>query len=238
MEPELLAWYERTKRDLPWRKTRDPYAILVSEIMLQQTQVERVVPRYLAWLERWPRPVDLASASAGDVIRAWQGLGYNRRAIALHNAARVIATDGWPADLTTLPGVGPYTAAAVRNFALGEPVLPLDVNVTRILERTGYDFSPASAQALMDLGATVCLARIPRCDACPVATGCPSRGQRHESTRKQSRFEGSFRQRRAELLRLVADSPRAATDLESAVVESLLRDGLLARDGHLVTLPS
>ena len=237
MEAELLAWYQRTKRDLPWRKTRDPYAILVSEIMLQQTQVERVVPRYLAWLERWPAAADLAQASAAEVIRAWQGLGYNRRAIALHSAAKVIAEDGWPDDLTTLPGVGSYTAAAVRNFALGEPVLPVDVNVARVQERTGYDFSPASAQALMDLGATVCLARIPRCGTCPLATGCPSRGQRHEPARKQSRFEGSFRQRRAELLRLVADSPRDVAGLETAVVESLLRDGLVARDGSLVTLP-
>ena len=238
MEADLLAWYERTKRDLPWRRTRDPYAILVSEIMLQQTQVERVVPCYLAWLERWPSVAELARAGAGDVIRAWQGLGYNRRAIALHNAARVIAETGWPADLTTLPGVGPYTAAAVRNFAFGEPVLPIDVNVARIQERTRYDFSPASGQALMDLGATVCLARIPRCDICPLADGCPSRGQRHEPARKQSRFEGSFRQRRADLLRLVADSPRDAADLDVAIVESLLRDGLVARDGSLLTLPS
>jgi A/G-specific adenine glycosylase len=237
VETALLAWYERTKRDLPWRKTRDPYAILVSEIMLQQTQVERVVPRYLAWLEQWPSVADLARASAGDVIRAWQGLGYNRRAIALHNAARAIAETGWPDDLTTLPGVGPYTAAAVRSFAFGEPVLPIDVNVARILDRTGCDFSPASGQALMDLGATVCLARIPRCDLCPLAAGCPSRGRRHEPARKQSRFEGSFRQRRAELLRLVADSPRDSDECDAAVVESLLRDGLVARDGPLLTLP-
>ena len=238
MEAELLAWYERTKRDLPWRETRDPYAILVSEVMLQQTQVDRVVPRYLEWLERWPTTADLAGASAGDVIRAWQGLGYNRRAIALHNAAKAIAASGWPDDLTTLPGVGPYTAAAVRNFALGEPILPIDVNVARIQKRTGCDFSPASGQALMDLGATVCLARIPRCDICPLAAGCPSRGQRSEPARKQSHFEGSFRQRRAELLRLVADAPRDSAELDSAVVESLLRDGLIARDGVLVTLPS
>ncbi len=237
MEAELLAWYERTKRDLPWRETHDPYAILVSEIMLQQTQVERVVPRYLAWLERWPTAADLARASAADVIRAWQGLGYNRRAIALHGAAKAVAEKGWPDDLTTLPGVGPYTAAAVRNFALGEPVLPIDVNVTRIQERTGCNFSPASAQALMDLGATVCLARIPRCNVCPLAAGCPSRGQHHEPARKQSRFEGSFRQRRAEMLRLVADSPRKTAELDATVVESLLRDGLVARDGQLLTLP-
>ncbi len=237
MEAELLAWYEHAKRDLPWRRTRDPYAILVSEVMLQQTQVERVVPRYRAWLERWPTAADLASASAADVIRAWQGLGHNRRAVALHNAAKMIAEAGWPADLTDLPGVGPYTAAAVRNFAFGDAVLPVDVNVIRIHERTGHAFSPLAAQALMDLGATVCLARIPRCGICPLATACPSRGLRYEPARKQSRFEGSFRQRRAELLRLVTDAPRDAAHLETQVVESLLRDGLVARDGSLVTLP-
>ena len=111
---------------------RDPYAILVSEVMLQQTQVERVIPRYLAWLERWPTPEALAAASPADVIREWQGLGYNRRALSLHRAACAIATDGWPADLTRLAGVGPYTAAAVRNFAFGENVLPRDVNVERV----------------------------------------------------------------------------------------------------------
>ena len=237
MEVELLAWYRRTKRDLPWRRTRDPYAILVSEIMLQQTQVERVVPRYLAWLARWPTTEDLASASAAEVIRAWQGLGYNRRAVALHSAATMIAERGWPDDLTTLPGVGPYTAAAVRNFAFGEPVLPIDVNVSRIQERTGYSFSPESAQALMDLGATVCLSRAPRCAVCPLAADCRSRGLRHAPVRRQTRFEGSFRQRRAELLRLVAERPRESAGLDATVVESLLKDGLVARDGSLVTLP-
>ena len=128
----LHDWYARVGRDLPWRHTRDPYAILVSEIMLQQTQVERVIPRWVAWLERWPTAAALAAASPADVIRAWQGLGYNRRGLALHRAAQAIAADGWPADLTVLPGVGPYTAAAVRNFALGEDVLPVDVNIERI----------------------------------------------------------------------------------------------------------
>src|SRR5262245_11697182 len=114
MEPLLSAWFGRFGRDLPWRRTRDPYAILVSEVMLQQTQVARVIPRYLAWLERWPTVEALAAASAGDLIRAWQGLGYNRRALALHRAARRVAACGWPADLTELAGVGPYTAAAIR----------------------------------------------------------------------------------------------------------------------------
>ena len=173
--------------------------------MLQQTQVERVVPRYLDWLERWPSAETLAAASPADVIRAWQGLGYNRRGLNLHRAARHIAERGWPDDLTELPGVGQYTAAAVRNFALGHDVLPVDTNVRRIRERTGGEFSSRSGQALMDLGATVCLARVPRCGICPLADACPSRGRRYEPLRKQSRFEGSFRQRRAQTLRLVAD---------------------------------
>ena len=210
MEERLLAWYGLNKRDLPWRKTRDPYAVLVSEVMLQQTQVDRVIPRYLGWLERWPTADALAEATSGDVIRAWQGLGYNRRALALHRAARVIASAGWPDDLTSLPGVGPYTAAAIRNFAFGEDVLPHDVNVDRVERRTGHAFTGEAAQALMDLGATVCLARIPRCEVCPLAGDCPSRGARDEPARKQGRFEGSFRQRRAETLRAVAASRRRA----------------------------
>jgi A/G-specific adenine glycosylase len=96
----LLDWYREHGRDLPWRRTRDPYAILVSEVMLQQTQVDRVIPRYLAWLERWPTVEALAAASAGEVIRDWQGLGYNRRALNLHRAAQRVAADGWPDDLT------------------------------------------------------------------------------------------------------------------------------------------
>ena len=136
MEKALLAWFRRNGRDLPWRRTRDPYAILVSEIMLQQTQVARVVPRYLAFLERWPTVEALAAASPADVIREWQGLGYNRRALNLHRAARLVAADGWPEDLTELPGVGRYTADAVARFAHERDVLPVDTNVRRVLERT------------------------------------------------------------------------------------------------------
>src|SRR5687768_12247752 len=195
--------------------------------MLQQTQVSRVVPRYEAWLERWPDVHALAAASPADVIRAWQGLGYNRRGLNLHRAARLIAAEGWPSDLTTLPGVGPYTAAAVRCFALGEDVLPVDVNVARVRRRTGHDFGSRSAQALMDLGATVCLARVPRCDACPLGAACPSRGIRETPVRKQGPFEGSFRQRRAETLRAVAAASRALDGLDEEAVRSLERDGLV-----------
>ena len=237
MEALLLAWFSQNGRDLPWRKTHDPYAILVSEVMLQQTQVARVVPRYLRWLERWPAVESLAAATPADVIREWQGLGYNRRALNLHRAARQVAADGWPDDLTGLPGVGRYTADAVARFALGRPVLPVDVNVRRVLDRTEGSFGPASAHALMDLGATVCLARIPRCDKCPLAHDCPSRGRRYEPLRKQGRFEGSFRQRRARALRLVAERPRRRHVLDGEAVDALEADGLVQVRGGLVMLP-
>ncbi len=235
MNELLLAWYGQNGRDLPWRNTSDPYAILVSEVMLQQTQVDRVIPRWRAWLERWPSPDALAAASAGEVIVAWQGLGYNRRAISLHRAAQHVAAHGWPDDLTELPGVGPYTAAAVGNFAFGRDVLPVDTNVRRVQERTGSNFDGSCAQALFDLGATVCLARIPRCGECPLAAACPSRGQRYEPLRKQSAFEGSFRQRRAVALRAVAAGDQPS---DSDALVSLARDGLVVLDGDRASLPA
>jgi len=237
MEEQLQAWFRENGRDLPWRRTTDPYSILVSEVMLQQTQVSRVVPRYLEWLERWPTVEALAAASPADVIRAWQGLGYNRRAVSLHRAAQAVAERGWPDNLTELPGVGPYTAAALANFALGRPVLPVDVNVGRVLERTGGEFEPEAAQALFDLGATVCLARIPRCGECPLAAACPSRGRTYEPQRKQGPFEGSFRQRRAHVLRLVATEPQPA-GLDPEAVAALHRDGLVSVEAGVVSLPS
>jgi A/G-specific adenine glycosylase len=149
--------------------------------MLQQTQVARVVPRYLEWLERWPTAAALAAASRGEVLAAWVGLGYNRRALALHAAATVVARDGWPDDLETLPGVGAYTAAAVGSFAFGAQVAAVDTNARRVAARLGRGgpaaLLPAGGaadwnQAVMELGATVCTARAPRCDACPVAAWC------------------------------------------------------------------
>jgi A/G-specific adenine glycosylase len=197
--------------------------------MLQQTQVERVIPRWRRWLERWPTVEALADATAAEAIVEWQGLGYNRRAVSLHRAARQVAARGWPDDLTELPGVGPYTAAAVGNFAFGRDVLPVDVNIRRIQERTGEQFDGACAQALFDLGATVCLARIPRCGVCPLAEACPSRGSRYEPERKQGRFEGSFRQRRALALRAVAAGEQPS---DGDALMALARDGLVElRDG-------
>ena len=224
MVDRLLTWFAANGRDLPWRRTHDPYGILVSEVMLQQTQAARVAPRYVAWLERWPTAEALADAPTTEVLRQWQGLGYNRRALNLQRAAWKVAADGWPEDLTTLPGVGPYTAAAVACFAFGRAVLPVDVNVRRVIERTGASFDHTCAQALMDLGATVCIARVPRCGECPLREECPSRGRRFGPSRKQGRFEGSFRQRRGAALRALLDGVDPADD---EAVAALARDGLV-----------
>jgi A/G-specific adenine glycosylase len=206
--------------------------------MLQQTQVERVVPRYEEWLRRWPTVDHLAAAARADVIRAWQGLGYNRRAVNLHRAAQLVSERGWPDDLTALPGVGRYTSDAIRSFAFGEAVLAVDSNVRRVQERTGFAFTHHAGQALFDLGATVCLARVPRCGVCPLVDGCPSRGRRYEPARRQGPLEGSFRQRRARTLRLVADGGQPVAELDAAAVASLEADGLVdVRGGH-VSLPA
>ncbi|MBD0291601.1 MAG: A/G-specific adenine glycosylase [Thermoleophilia bacterium] len=237
MEAALARWYAAHGRDLPWRRTRDPYAILVSEVMLQQTQVARVVERWSGWLERWPTVNALAEAPRADVIRAWQGLGYNRRALSLHRAAEIVARDGWPDDLTALPGVGRYTADAVGLFAFARDALPVDTNVQRVLERTGARFGAASAQALFDLGATVCVARVPRCTVCPLAFACPSRGARFAPRRRQPPFPGSFRERRARTLRLVAQRPRRLAELDAEAVDALVRDALVRVAGGRVQLP-
>jgi A/G-specific adenine glycosylase len=250
MQDALLDWFSGAARDLPWRRTRDPYAILVSEVMLQQTQVARVLERYPPWLERWPTPAALAAAPAADVLRAWSGLGYNRRALNLQNAARrVVELGEFPreiAELERLPGIGPYTARAIACFAFDAQVTALDTNVRRVLERslgtTDVPPPPGRAwdwnQALFDLGAQVCLARVPRCDRCPLAVSCPSRGQTFAPLRRQSRFEGSRRQRRAALVRDLAAGPLAEGGYDRDVVESLLADGLAVRraDG-LLALP-
>ncbi len=214
--------------------------------MLQQTQVARVVPRYLAWLERWPSVQALAAATPAEVITAWSGLGYNRRAVNLHRCAVAVAARGGfprdPRELERLPGVGPYTAAAVACFAFGAQIAAPDTNARRVAERAfgrsevapppgrAYEWN----QALFDLGREVCIARTPRCGVCPLASRCPSRGMTYAPLRRQSRFEGSFRQRRARLLRAIAAAgalPDAEADAEALV--SLVRDGLAeVSDGH------
>ena len=196
----LLAWWEEERRDLPWRDTRDPWAVLVSEVMLQQTQSSRVIPKWHAFLERFPDPAACAAAPAGAVIEAWAGLGYNRRGLALHRCAQAVAAEHGgrlPADLSqllALPGIGPYTARAVLAFAFEQDVAVLDTHVARILARqAGRRFTAKEAQAaaddevpvgegwawnqaVLDLGAMVCRSRSPRCDACPVARTCAWRG--------------------------------------------------------------
>jgi A/G-specific adenine glycosylase len=249
MHDAVLSWYRRNGRDFPWRHTHDPYAILVSEVMLQQTQVPRVLPRYLRWLERWPTAEALAAADAADVIREWDGLGYNRRAVNLHRCAAAVAErGGFPREereLRTLPGIGPYTAAAIACFAFGAQVAAPDTNAKRVLERLGraeLEPPPGRAyewnQALFDLGREVCIARRPRCDDCPLAGECPSRGMTFAPLRKQSRFEGSFRQRRSTLLkRLAAEGRVPVEDVDGEALAALVADGLAAVDHGTASLP-
>jgi A/G-specific adenine glycosylase len=243
----LIAWFGAEGADLPWRRTRDRYRILVAETQLQATQVARVAPRYERWVARWPTPAALAAAPLGDVLAEWQGLGYPRRARNLHQAAARIAAEGWPpADrLQDLPGVGAYTAAAIRCFADGEAVLPVDTNVRRVLARRfpgGWPGTPegegwAVGQALMDLGRTVCSARAPRCDTgCPLRRGCPAAdaGVVAEVTpraRRQSPYAGSMRQRRGAILRALAAGERPELGRDPDAAASLLADGLVARRG-------
>ena len=154
----LLEWYEQNRRELPWRETRDPYPTLVSEVMLQQTQVQRVVPFFKAFLRRFPTVGDLAGAPLRDVLEVWSGLGYNGRARRLHLAAIVIATDGWPDTVTGLnglPGVGPYTANAIACFAWGADAVPVDTNIRRVLSRWhGEPIEPRHLQAIANADAT------------------------------------------------------------------------------------
>jgi A/G-specific adenine glycosylase len=235
----LLRWYERERRDLPWRRTNDPYAILVSEVMLQQTQVARVVPRYEAWLARWPTVAALAAAPLADVLREWVGLGYNRRAARLWEAARVVARDGWPERLQDLPGVGPYTAAAVGSFAFGRQEVALDTNARRVFARLGAPLAPPPGraaqfnQATMDLGATICTARAPRCAVCPLQTGCDGPRMVVAPRRASERFQDSNRWVRGRVVAALAAGEGVPGDvaperLEPAL-QGLLRDGLIRR---------
>ena len=201
----ILKWFGRERRDLPWRHSREPWAVLVSEVMLQQTQASRIAERFPAFLARYPTPQAMAHASEADVLAAWTGLGYNRRALLLRRAASLIVADGWPPNvdgLRRLPGVGAYTARAVAAIAFGMPVGAVDTNVRRWLvrrfglpddapmadlqsladglataggARTRGDAAAAWMHASMEFGARVCTVRRPSCDACPIAAGCPSR---------------------------------------------------------------
>ncbi len=195
----ILTWYGQVGRDLPWRRTRDPYAIAVSEVMLQQTQVDRVKPKFLAWRRAWPTTKLLARAPLSAVLKQWSGLGYNSRAMRLRLAARMVMEKyggRWPrtvAELESLPGFGPYTAAAVATFAYRQRVPVIDTNIRRVIGRIFFGVNGAPSQkvlekkveeilptrrpdlwnhALMDLGAMICVARKPKCETCPVKKLC------------------------------------------------------------------
>lgn len=198
----LLAWGRANLRDLPWRRTRDPWAVLLAETMLQQTQVARVMERWGPLLARFPDPAATAAAAPAEVVRAWAGLGYNRRGLNLHRAAVTIveahggAVPSGIADLEALPGVGPYTSRAVRAFAFELAAAPVDTNIGRVLARqAGAPLAPREAQqradglvaehptevwlwnqSLMELGATICTKRAPACGVCPAAHRCAWRG--------------------------------------------------------------
>jgi A/G-specific adenine glycosylase len=243
---ELLTWYRSVRRDLPWRRTSDPYAILVSEVMLQQTQVVRVVPRYEAWLERWPTVEALAAAPLAEVLGEWVGLGYNRRAKALWEAARTVAADGWPDDLRELPGVGAYTAAAVGSFAFGRTDVAIDTNARRVFARWGFAPAVGSAelnQAVMELGATLCRAHEARCDACPIER-CGARGRPVErpARRARVRFEDTDRYARGRVLAALTGREPWPGGLDEERIERALagleRDGMVVRDGAGARLPA
>jgi A/G-specific adenine glycosylase len=230
----LLAWYRPRRRAYPWRGA-GPYAVLVSEVMLQQTQAARVAPCFERFVARFPDVATLAAAPRSEVVRAWAGLGYNRRAVALSEGARAIVRDhggAVPSDpeaLRRLPGVGPYTTAAVASLAFGSPTPAIDTNVRRVVARArlGVDPHAASAarirdaavawidhgdpgawnQAVMDLGREVCRPR-PRCGSCPLAPACRFRRdevQPRPSRRRQDRFEGSSRQVRGSVVAVLRD---------------------------------
>jgi len=268
---KLGPWYRKNGRhELPWRLTRNAYAVLVSEVMLQQTQVERVIPYYRAWLQRWPDFAVLASVPASEVIRAWRGLGYNRRALNLHRlAGLVVETYGGnlPNDareLLNLPGVGSYTASAVRCFARGERVAVADTNIARVLARavlgaaSQRDVPPGRIReaaaalvpvrnardhnlGLMDLGAMICQARVPHCEACPVRTLCRwnTAGRPDETKRSPSlpKFETTARYARGRIIDALREHPASESELASRLPEyhrphiqqylqGLARDGL------------
>lgn len=281
----LLTWNRRTRRTLPWRRTRDPWAVLVAELMLQQTQVSRVVPKYEAFVAAFPTPKKCAASPVADVVRAWEGLGYNRRAVNLHRAAGVIVAEHGgvvPDDLDALlalPGVGPYTARAVLAFAFEEDHGVVDTNAARFLSRAvaGRALNAAEAQryadeqvpegcgwewnqAVLDFGATVCTKRRPRCNACPIAESCawarsgfrlpdPVDGTAG-ATGTQSRFDGSDRQGRGQLVKALRNGPVEIDRLADAtgwpdepdrarrVADGLVADGLAEYVDGQMALPA
>lgn len=242
----VLQWGLPRLRDLPWRQTRDPWAVLVSEVMLQQTQAPRVVPKWSAFLDAFPTTASCAAASLGDVLRLWQGLGYPRRARNLHAAAgEVERLGGFPATLEgllALPGVGAYTARAVLAFAFETDAAVVDTNIARVIARVeGRRLTAGSVQriadewavpgeawawnqCLMELGAVLCRPGNPSCDRCPLSPHCAWRGRGDDPavgsagvSRTQARFDGSDRQARGALLRALGGAPVAIGDAASVM---------------------
>ncbi|MGH8910696.1 MAG: A/G-specific adenine glycosylase [Egibacteraceae bacterium] len=277
VQRQILDWYAVRARPLGWRRTSDPYAILVSEVMLQQTQAARVEPAWQAFLRLFPSVAALASAPLADVLTAWRSLGYNRRARNLHRCAGAIVErhgGAVPDDLAALkqlPGIGDYTARAVLLFAFGLPAAPVDTNVARVLARlvAGRPLGRSEAQrmadgflpgcdpaawshALMDLGAQVCTARVPKCDECPVMCACVWRGRGPDPAatgayraRPQGRFAGSDRYHRGRLMDALRDGPVPRAALARAVgppdteriAALLVFEGLAEWDGDTLRLP-
>ena len=252
----LLAWFSENRRQLPWRTTTDAYPVLVSEVMLQQTQVARVVPKFISFMKAWPDIVLLAAADTDALLRAWSGLGYNNRALRLRETARIVAESGWPdsiAGLRALPGIGPYTAAAVGSISFGIEVPAVDTNLKRVLGRWGGEplggpdlesyavgvlGVPAGDwnQSIMDLGSATCRASDPECEICPVTEWCLD-PTIYEAPRRQSRFHGSPRQLRGALVRAHlegADLHQAGQALNrstpeiTAAIDALREEGLVA----------
>lgn len=254
----LARWYAtRGRHDLPWRAARDRWPVLVAEVMLHQTQVSRVRPVWEAFIDRFPTPEATAATPLGAVLRVWGRLGYPRRARFLWLAAHRIVAEGWPADLTELPGVGRYTAGAVAAQADGIDSAAVDVNIRRVLERVcGRRLGDREADAemrrvgaplrgrdrllaLMDLGALVCRPRAPRCGDCPLQRRCRSRGPLPpDRGRRQASYAGSLRQRRGQVLARLRSARRVAVaELDPEALDSLVTDGLAVRTGPLARLP-
>jgi len=255
----LARWYrEHGRHDLPWRHTRDRWAVLVSEVMLHQTQVPRVAAVWPAFMQRFPEPTAMADAGPAAVIEAWGRLGYPRRARRLWEAATRIVELGWPDDLATLPGIGRYTAQAVAAQVDDVDVPAVEVNIRRVVERVrGRRLSERAAEAasvqigrplrgrdrllaLMDVGATLCRPRDPGCRSCPLRRRCAARGPLpHEAARpKQARFAGSFRERRGVVMARLRIAPVAAADLDADALSSLVADGLAESVGGIARLPT